>query len=106
MPHASRLGLLGGCGRRGCDSPFMRWLDLAAHARRCQHNEVYWAGDAPYYAFGLGAASYLGARRFSRPRGMAAYRQWVSGFAAGGSGTPGIRTLCFPSSRLQCCIAC
>ena len=60
-----------------------------APACRCQHNEVYWQGDAQYYAFGLGAASHLQSRRFSRPRGMGAYKQWVTQFAASGAGLPG-----------------
>ena len=50
---------------------------------------MYWEGDAPYYAFGLGAASYLQGRRVSRPRGMGAYRKWVEAFSAGGTGMPG-----------------
>ena len=50
---------------------------------------MYWEGDAPYYGFGLGAASLLRGRRVSRPRGMGAYSQWVSRFAASGVGMPG-----------------
>jgi len=42
---------------------------------------VYWAASEPYHAFGLGAASLLGARRFARPRAMGAYRAWLEGFA-------------------------
>ena len=63
---------------------------------RCRHNEVYWQGNAQYYAFGLGAASYLQRRRFSRPRGMGAYKRWVAEFAASGAGFPGVygRSLC------------
>ena len=63
---------------------------------RCRHNEVYWQGNAQYYAFGLGAASHLQRRRFSRPRGMGAYKQWVPEFAASGAGFPGVcgRSLC------------
>jgi coproporphyrinogen III oxidase-like Fe-S oxidoreductase len=56
---------------------------------RCKHNEVYWKGDEPYYAFGLGAASYLRSRRFSRPGQMIAYRKWVSQFATSGVGFAG-----------------
>ncbi|KAK9814526.1 hypothetical protein WJX72_007398 [[Myrmecia] bisecta] len=56
---------------------------------RCQHNLVYWHG-APFLAFGLGAASYLRSRRFSRPRKMAAYTAWVDGFCAAGGGVPGL----------------
>ena len=65
----------------------------AMHLCRCHHNEVYWRGDASYYAFGLGAASYLQDRRFSRPRGMGAYKQWVQDFATSGAGLPGVQAL-------------
>ncbi len=47
--------------------------NYAAPGHRCRHNEVYWRNE-PYYAFGLGSASYLDHRRFSRPRHMAAFR--------------------------------
>lgn len=35
--------------------------------------QVYWQ-SRPFYAFGLGAASFLRGRRLSRPRVMAQYR--------------------------------
>ena len=47
---------------------------------RSQHNLGYWKND-PFYAFGVGAASYLSHRRFSRPRTMKGYQQWVADFA-------------------------
>lgn len=47
---------------------------------RSQHNLGYWK-NAPFYAFGVGAASYLFERRFSRPRTIKAYQQWVAEFA-------------------------
>ena len=50
---------------------------------------MYWAASQPYHAFGLGAASLVGARRFARPRSMRAYRAWVEGFLAAGGGVPG-----------------
>ena len=43
---------------------------------RSKHNSVYWQ-SLPFYAFGLGAASMLQGQRFSRPRTMPAYRDWV-----------------------------
>jgi putative oxygen-independent coproporphyrinogen III oxidase len=49
----------------------------------CRHNQVYWHNQ-PYYGFGLGAASYLGGTRFTRPRYRDAYRDWVTG----GAGIP------------------
>lgn len=46
----------------------------------CRHNCMYWNG-APYFAFGLGAASYINRQRFSRPRKMADYVKWVQQYA-------------------------
>ena len=48
---------------------------------RSQHNLGYW-NNRPFYAFGVGAASYLFERRFSRPRTMKAYQQWANEFAS------------------------
>lgn len=42
----------------------------------CRHNQVYWRNQ-PYYGFGMGATSYLGQRRLSRPRTRQAYYAWV-----------------------------
>jgi putative oxygen-independent coproporphyrinogen III oxidase len=42
----------------------------------CRHNLVYWR-NASYYGFGMGAASYLQGKRFSRPRSRANYAQWL-----------------------------
>jgi putative oxygen-independent coproporphyrinogen III oxidase len=44
---------------------------------QCRHNLTYWH-NRPYYAFGMGAASYLADRRFTRPRKTQAYYQWVA----------------------------
>ncbi|KAG2442811.1 hypothetical protein HXX76_002890 [Chlamydomonas incerta] len=54
--------------------------NYAKPGHRCAHNQVYWRG-LPYYAFGLGAASYLRGRRFSRPARMSAYSDWVAALA-------------------------
>jgi putative oxygen-independent coproporphyrinogen III oxidase len=43
---------------------------------QCRHNRVYWE-NRPYYAFGMGAASYLQGCRFTRPRKTREYYQWV-----------------------------
>ena len=50
---------------------------------------VYWDGSASYFAFGVGAASLLGGRRFSRPRTLHAYEAWAQRFHAKASGDPG-----------------
>lgn len=55
---------------------------------RCRHNMAYWNRDQ-FYAFGLGATSYLQGRSFSRPRKMVAYREWAERFSQTGGGVPG-----------------
>jgi putative oxygen-independent coproporphyrinogen III oxidase len=42
-----------------------------------RHNLTYWH-NLPYYAFGMGAASNLEDRRFTRPRKTQEYYQWVA----------------------------
>jgi putative oxygen-independent coproporphyrinogen III oxidase len=44
---------------------------------QCRHNLTYWH-NLPYYAFGMGAASNLEERRFTRPRKTQEYYQWVA----------------------------
>jgi putative oxygen-independent coproporphyrinogen III oxidase len=44
---------------------------------QCRHNLTYWH-NFPYYAFGMGAASNLEDRRFTRPRKTQEYYQWVA----------------------------
>jgi putative oxygen-independent coproporphyrinogen III oxidase len=44
---------------------------------QCRHNLTYWH-NLPYYAFGMGAASNLDDRRFTRPRKTQEYYQWVA----------------------------
>nr|WP_202950232.1 radical SAM family heme chaperone HemW [Gloeocapsa sp. PCC 73106] len=43
---------------------------------QCRHNRVYWE-NRPYYAFGMGAASYTTGTRFTRPRTRVEYYNWV-----------------------------
>jgi putative oxygen-independent coproporphyrinogen III oxidase len=43
----------------------------------CRHNQVYWRNQS-YYAFGMGAASYLQGQRFTRPRYTQDYFDWVT----------------------------
>lgn len=43
----------------------------------CRHNLVYWHRQ-PYYGFGMGAASYQGGYRFTRPRKSQLYFEWVA----------------------------
>ena len=43
---------------------------------QCRHNRVYWENQ-PYYGFGMGAASYVAGKRFSRPRTRREYYSWL-----------------------------
>lgn len=50
--------------------------NYAQPGHQCRHNRVYWE-NRPYYGFGMGAASYLQGKRFTRPRKTQEYSQWV-----------------------------
>lgn len=50
--------------------------NYAQPGHACAHNEMYWT-RLPYYAFGVGAASYLRGRRVERPRTLTAYYSWL-----------------------------
>jgi oxygen-independent coproporphyrinogen-3 oxidase len=50
--------------------------NYAQPGHQCRHNRVYWE-NRPYYAFGMGAASYLNRQRFTRPRKRKEYYAWV-----------------------------
>ena len=43
---------------------------------QCRHNRVYWE-NKHYYGFGMGAASYVNGRRFTRPRTRRGYYDWL-----------------------------
>lgn len=77
---------------RGAGYEHYEVSNYARPGHRCAHNMAYWQGRA-FYSFGLGSASYLQGRRYSRPKGMRAYREWVAGLAAaaaaGGPRVPG-----------------
>eukprot|EP01026_Neomeris_dumetosa_P075614 TRINITY_DN8011_c1_g1_i1.p1 TRINITY_DN8011_c1_g1~~TRINITY_DN8011_c1_g1_i1.p1 ORF type:complete len:415 (-),score=48.05 TRINITY_DN8011_c1_g1_i1:149-1393(-) len=62
--------------------------NYAKAGKRCQHNLVYW-DVAPFYAFGLGAASYLSGRRYSRPKKMNDYYKFVEKLKAENRQNPG-----------------
>ena len=44
---------------------------------QCRHNRVYWE-NKPYYGFGMGAASYVNGKRFTRPRTRREYYNWLN----------------------------
>ena len=64
--------------------------ELSNYARpghRSRHNMVYWLGHS-YYAFGVGAASFLEGRRFSRPKSLSGWQRYVASVSdAAGQGT-------------------
>lgn len=45
---------------------------------RSVHNQIYWGLDTQWYAFGLGATSYLNGQLVARPRALADYHEWVN----------------------------
>jgi oxygen-independent coproporphyrinogen-3 oxidase len=63
---------------RGAGYEHYEVSNYALEGHRCAHNMAYWEGRS-YYAFGMGAASHLEGRRFSRPRRLAAYQRWLTG---------------------------
>uniref|UniRef100_A0A2P2J9S6 Radical S-adenosyl methionine domain-containing protein 1, mitochondrial n=2 Tax=Rhizophora mucronata TaxID=61149 RepID=A0A2P2J9S6_RHIMU len=48
----------------------------------CKHNFTYWK-NKPFYGFGLGSASYIKGVRFSRPRKMKEYMNYVQDLEGG-----------------------
>ncbi|MDF5734595.1 MULTISPECIES: radical SAM family heme chaperone HemW [unclassified Nostoc] len=50
--------------------------NYAQAGHQCRHNRIYWE-NRPYYGFGMGAASYVEGKRFTRPRKTREYYQWV-----------------------------
>jgi putative oxygen-independent coproporphyrinogen III oxidase len=55
--------------------------NYAQPSHQCRHNRVYWE-NRPYYGFGMGAASYVEGKRFTRPRKTQEYYQWVQDLIA------------------------
>ncbi|MEQ8462574.1 radical SAM family heme chaperone HemW [Coleofasciculus sp. E1-EBD-02] len=53
--------------------------NYALPTHQCRHNRVYWE-NRPFYGFGMGAASYIQGRRFTRPRTRREYYAWVEQF--------------------------
>ena len=50
--------------------------NYAQEGYQCRHNRVYWE-NRPYYGFGMGAASYVEGKRFTRPRTRGEYYKWI-----------------------------
>jgi len=66
---------------RGAGYDHYELSSYAMPGHQCKHNAVYWDGQG-YYAFGMGAASYIETRRVTRPRKLNAYLGWVEDFSA------------------------
>ena len=56
--------------------------EVSSYARsegeKSRHNSAYWKPRATWLGLGLGAASSVNGARFSRPRKMHAYEEWVA----------------------------
>jgi len=52
--------------------------NYALDGYQCQHNRVYWENRS-FYAFGMGAASYLEGTRYISPRTRVEYYEYVEG---------------------------
>lgn len=66
-------------GRQVLTSAGYEHYEISNYAKlnhQCHHNRVYWT-NRPYYAFGMGATSYVQGQRFTRPRKTKEYYQWV-----------------------------
>ena len=61
---------------------------------QCRHNQVYWQ-NKPYYGFGMGAASYVESRRFTRPRTRREYYDWLQSWQEQG------RIITYPISEQE-----
>ncbi len=65
--------------------------NYALPGHQCRHNRVYWE-NRPYYGFGMGAASYVGGCRFTRPRTRREYYTWVQQLVEAGGEQEGQET--------------
>lgn len=74
-----------------CLTSRFKHYEISNYARpgfECRHNLVYWHNQ-PYYGFGMGAASYVGGYRLTRPRTRDRYYQWLRS-SGGGKGIEGL----------------
>lgn len=73
-------------GRQVLTSAGYEHYEISNYAKlnhQCRHNRVYWENH-PYYAFGMGATSYVQGQRFTRPRKTKEYYQWVKDLVTSG----------------------
>ena len=57
--------------------------NYAKPGKRSRHNQLYWRCEQTL-GFGMGAASFLGHRRFTRPGKLSAYTAWLERLAVDG----------------------
>jgi coproporphyrinogen III oxidase-like Fe-S oxidoreductase len=50
---------------------------MRINRNRSTHNQIYWALNSQWYAFGLGATSYVNGALVARPRRLVDYYKWV-----------------------------
>jgi oxygen-independent coproporphyrinogen-3 oxidase len=74
---AAQMYALASSKLRGAGFTHYELSNYAKPGHECRHNRVYWEGK-PFFALGMGAASYVGWHRFTRPRSMGEYRLWVA----------------------------
>lgn len=51
--------------------------NFAQPGYECRHNQTYWK-NLPFYGLGMGAASYLEGVRYTRPRTIRGYGEWIT----------------------------
>ncbi|KAL6770625.1 HEMN1 [Auxenochlorella protothecoides x Auxenochlorella symbiontica] len=73
---------------RGAGYEHYEISNYALPGSRSRHNSMYWSGSS-FYGFGMGAASYLQGRRFSRPKSLPAYLRWLEAYREGPRESPG-----------------
>ncbi|KAL1363773.1 hypothetical protein HN51_011956 [Arachis hypogaea] len=67
-----------------CDANYNHY-EISSYGKsgyECKHNFTYWK-NKPFYAFGLGSASYIGGLRFSRPKKVNDYMKFVENLENG-----------------------
>ncbi|MED6108570.1 hypothetical protein PIB30_025393 [Stylosanthes scabra] len=67
-----------------CDANYNHY-EISSYGKtgyECKHNFTYWK-NKPFYAFGLGSASYIGGLRFSRPKKVNNYMKFVENLENG-----------------------
>lgn len=67
-----------------CDADYNHY-EISSYSKsgyECKHNFTYWK-NKPFYAFGLGSASFVGGLRFSRPKKVNDYMNFVENLENG-----------------------